>query len=160
MKNLAAIAATAIVLLILLATSVPLMHWFVSAGRDAELGNGEALWSELAITDYDFTIHKACVCPPPAGTPIQVSVRDRRAIDARAADGGSVDMSDIPGTVPALFAAVHKAITDDPDTLEIAYDPDYGFPRTIRIDHRKAYSDDEVTYTVINFLPRTARGNE
>jgi hypothetical protein len=155
LKNLAAIAATAIVLLILLATSVPLMHWFVSAGRDAELADGEALWSGLSITDYDFTIRKTCVCPPPAGTSIEVSVRDSRLATARSAEGGSrIDLGDIPGTVPALFVTVHEAIADDPDTLEIAYDPDYGFPRTIRIDHRKAYADDEVTYSILSFRPR------
>lgn len=157
MKNLAAIAATAIVLLILLASSVPLMHWFVTEGRDANLENGEATWSALALTDYDLTIHKACECPPPAGIPIRIAVRDRRIQHAEVAEGRRagepIELRDIPGTVPALFATVRAAIDDDPDTLEIHYDADYGFPRKIRIDRRKAYGDDDTSYTVISFRP-------
>ena len=157
MKNLAAIAATAIVLLILLASSVPLMHWFVSEGRDANLENGEATWSALSLSSYDLTIHKACECPPPAGTPIRVSVRDGRISTAQVAESPAADkpveLRDIPGTVPALFATVREAILDDPDTLDVIYDSDYGFPRKIHIDPRKAYDDDDISYTVISFRP-------
>ena len=157
MKNLAAIAATAIVLLILLASSVPLMHWFVSEGRDANLENGEATWSALSLRDYDLTIHKACECPPPAGTPVRVNVRDGEIIAAQIAEGPAadkpVDLRDMPGTVPSLFATVREAIEDDPDTLDVTYDSDYGFPRKIYIDRRKAYKDDEISYTVISFRP-------
>ena len=156
-KNLAAIAATAIVLLILLASSVPLMHWFVSEGREASFSDGFRAWTDLAITDYDMTIHKACECPPPAGIPIHVVVRDGRVVQAKIAEGPGagdpVELRDIPGTIPMLFDTVRAAIDDDPDTLEISYDADYGFPRQIRIDRRKAYSDDETRYAVISFRP-------
>lgn len=162
MKNLAAIAATAIVLLILLASSVPLMHWFVSEGREANFADGFRTWSDLAITDYEMTIHKACECPPPAGIPIRVVVRDRRVERAEIAEGSGagepIELRDVPGTIPALFETVRAAIDDDPDTLEISYDADYGFPRQIRIDRRKAYSDDDTRYSVISFRPAVNSG--
>lgn len=159
MKNLATIAATAIVVLILLATTLPLMHWFTSAGRDAALKEGEAAWSGLAIDAYELTVLKSCDCPPPAGTAIRFSVQDARVIARRpAATAGSLDVADIrkagiPESVPDLFKVVHDAIEDDPDLLHIEYDADYGFPREIRIDRRKAYDDDQVTYRVTSFRP-------
>lgn len=160
MKNLATIAATAIVLLILLATTLPLMHWFTSAGRDAALSESEALWSTLAINSYDLSVRKSCECPAPAGTDVRFSVQGD-VVTAQPSLENDISYSiaeireaAIPETVPMLFEVVRDAIADDPDLLHIEYDPDYGFPREIRIDRRKAYDNDQVTYRVSNFRPR------
>ena len=157
LKNLAPIAATAIVLLFLLVSSVPLMHWFVREGREAELASGEELWNSLGISDYDFTVNMTCFCPPPAGTDIRLRVRNGRTISAvdgrNPRNGVAVDMGDIPDSVPAMFAAVRSAIDADPDSIFVAYDEDYGFPVSIEIDHRRAYADDEVTFSIVEFEP-------
>lgn len=165
MKNLATIAATTIVVLILLATTLPLMHWFTTADRDAALAEGEVAWSDLAIDSYQLTVLKSCDCPPPAGTAIRFSVQAAQVI-ARQAVGaaGTLAAADlreagIPESVPELFQVVRDAIKDDPDLLHIEYDQDYGFPREIRIDRRKAYDDDQVTYRVTNFRPLAAQGH-
>lgn len=162
LKNLAPIAATAIVLLFLLASSVPLMHWFVREGREAELASGEELWSNLGISDYDFTVTMTCFCPPPAGTAIRVRVRDGRTVSAVGSqnprNGVVVDMSDVPDSVPAMFAAVRSAMDADPDSIAVRYDEDYGFPVSIEIDYRRAYADDEVSFTIIEFEPVAATG--
>ncbi len=162
LKNLAPIAATAIVLLFLLASAVPLMHWFVREGREAELASGEELWSSLGISDYDFTVNMTCFCPPPAGTDIRLRVRDGRtisAVDSQNPRNGIVaDMSDIPDSVPAMFAAVRSAMDAEPDSISVTYDEDYGFPVSIEIDHRRAYADDEVTFSIIEFEPLDGAG--
>lgn len=157
LKNLASIAATAIVLLILLASSVPLMHWFVSEGREADLADNEALWSSRGVSDYDFTVNMNCSCPPPAGTPIRVRVRGGRAVgvyDIRNPRNDLViDGTEVPDSVPAMFAAVRSGIDADPDSISVEYDADYGFPVSIEIDHRRPYADDDVTLTISEFEP-------
>ena len=160
LKNLAAIAATAIVLLILLATSVPLMHWFTSEGRRASLDEAENLWRSHVIRDYDMTVMKTCDCPAPAGQAVSVSIRDS-GLEGLLIDGQQTADAEsllrgqgIPLDVDELFATVRAAMVDDPDVLEIEYDNDYGFPRRIRIDRRKAYDNDDLSYTVSSFRPR------
>ena len=162
LKNLAPIAATAIVLLFLLASSVPLMHWFVREGREAELASGQELWSSLGISDYDFTVSMTCFCPPPAGTAIGVRVRDGQTVEAFDSQtprgSGNLDMSEIPDSVPAMFAAVRTAMDADPDSISVIYDEDFGFPVSIEIDYRRAYTDDDVTFTIIEFAPVDGAG--
>ena len=155
LKNLGTIAATAIVLLILLATSVPLMHWFVRDGREAEFAANTALWSDHGIEDYRYSVRVDCECPPPAGTAIDVVVRDGRAVSVEVSAGGSGDRATgfdaVPETIDAMFATVREGIDADPDTIIVEYDTDYGFPSLLRIDHRRDYSDDDVTIEITGF---------
>lgn len=154
LKHLGPIVATALVVLILLATSMPLMHWYEMERRWSGFEDNQALWESHRITDYEYTIQMDCLCEPPAGIPIRVVVRGGRTVDAfdsRNPDAGIIDMQGIPDTIPALFDEIHTSLESGPDVIEVRYDGVYGYPAAVTIDEFLDYDDDQITYSVSDF---------
>ena len=147
------IAATALVLLILLAATVPLMHWANESGRAARLADGLGVWRDLGITSYDLTIEQRCACLPAGHRVIDVSVRNGRITGALDADRQPVEPLRMPMTVPQIFAAVAEGMEQEPDGISADYDPDYGFPREFSIDPSHSVDDDALSVTVQTFRP-------
>ncbi|MEM7503027.1 MAG: DUF6174 domain-containing protein [Pseudomonadota bacterium] len=153
LRALLPIAATALVLLILLAATVPLMHWANESGRAARLADGLGVWRELGITNYDLTIEQRCACLPAGQRAIDVRVRNGQLADVRDADRQPIDPLRLPMTVPQIFAAVEEAIRREPDSIGVEYDKNYGFPREFSFDPSHSVDDDELGVTVQTFRP-------
>lgn len=155
LKHLGPIVATALVVLILLAASMPLMHWYEMDRRYSAFETGEAVWLGHRIADYEFTIQKNCICAPPAGIPIRVIVRRGLMIDAfdRRNPNEAIEMDNIPDTIAALFDEVYATIESGPDAISVDYDERYGFPAVVEIDPYLDYADDEISYRVVDFVP-------
>ena len=153
LRALLPIAATALVLLILLAATVPLMHWANESGRAARHAAGLDVWRELGITSYDLTIEQRCACLPPGHRVIDVRVRNGQVTGALDADRHPIDPLRLPMTVPQIFAAVEEGIEQEPDGISVDYDRDYGFPREFSIDPSRSVDDDEFGVTVQTFRP-------
>lgn len=152
LKYLTPIAATALILLILLATSVPLMHWFSTQGVQAGLAEQQSLWQSHGIANYDFTVTRRCECPPPANADVEIQVRDGLVRSAESL-GRSIEAERLPSTVAAVFDIVHQGLAADNDVIDVTYDDIYGFPRRIEIDPKRSQADDEVVVSILSFRP-------
>lgn len=152
LKYLTPIAATALILLILLATSLPLMHWFSEQGVQARLAEQQSLWESHGITHYDFTVLRRCECPPPANAEVEIQVRDGLARSAESL-GRAIETERLPSTVAAVFDIVHQSLAADSDFIDVTYDEIYGFPRRIEIDPERSPAGDEVVVSILSFRP-------
>lgn len=153
LRYLVPIAATGLVLLILLAATVPLMHWVAESGREAQFAASFAVWREHGISNYDLTLEQRCDCPPAGNRIIEVAVRNEQVASVRGDDGYYSDAVEPLLTVPQIFAAVEEGILIDPDAMSVRYDENYGFPREVSIDPSRSMDADELDLTVRTFRP-------
>ena len=122
----------------------------------SELGAHRRKWSARAVSSYRYTVRRVCFCAPPVTRAATVTVRDGAVHDAVYADDGTpVAPENVPhiATVDQLFRIVQDALDRRAEELVVTYDPVYGYPRTIRIDYRKAAADDEQLYTASGLRP-------
>lgn len=159
LRYLATIVATAIVVLFLLVSAIPLMHWFGAEGQIAALEENRAAWNQVALRDYRFSIEMTCGdCNAPAEKPLRIRVSDGQAREIIGLPSSRVLAlradTDLPTDVPALFTLVEEAIAAETDEQRISYDGIYGFPRDIRIDPDADVAGDEIVIRVFDFDPR------
>ena len=50
-----------------------------------------------------------------------------------------------------LFGFVENQSKKSPDVLMVSYDEDFGFPRSILLDQKESWSDDELEVKVVMF---------
>ena len=108
-----------------------------------EVAARRAAWRARAISDYRIQVAAGCFCPWP-GNPAILEVRRGVVVALRDTTGKSMGKPREPWsvyTVEGLFDAVEQS-AKRVDVLEVAYDPEYGYPAMIRGDGRLAYPDD------------------
>ena len=159
LRYLATIVATSIVVLFLLVSAVPLMHWFGAEGRVAALEENRAAWNELSLRDYRFSIRMTCGdCDAPSDQPLRIAVsggQTSEIVDLSTSTNLTLAAaSDLPADVPALFAFVEAAMAAEPGDIKVSYDEIYGFPRDVRIDPDAGIAGDETIIAVSDFDPR------
>ena len=159
LKYLATIVATAIVVLFLLVSALPLMHWFEQDGRSVLLAENQTLWDSLNIDSYRFTVEQRCDCGPGDAGPLAVTVINDTVLALRSDDGVEAPLPQVdwPATVPRLFARIEMAIMDEVDGLEVTYDNTYGLPREVLIDPDRRFGGDEIELRVSSFDPRSPK---
>ena len=74
-RYLLSIAATLLLISIILVAAVPLLDWYEHERYRAEIETNRARWEENFVDRYTFTIRMRCACPPPASL---TGVRYRR----------------------------------------------------------------------------------
>ena len=120
----------------------------------SELELARTRWAERGPSDYSMTIQRYCFCGPGITQPATVTV-SRGVIVSRVyvATGDTVPagVADAYGDVASLFAFIQSAIDEGAYKVDVQYDADFGFPRTITIDWNKNAADDEVSVSVTNF---------
>jgi len=120
-------------------------------------------WENLDITDYQFTFDARCFCdqgPVPARIIVRAdtlyAVLDPEAGDTLRARGSNRPVwkerpNEYP-TIDRLFEIVggelSKVFYKRPDSIQVKYNEEYGYPEHIYIDQRANMSDDELTITV------------
>ena len=160
LRYLGTIVATAIVVLFLLVSALPLMHWFRAEARTAMLDESRSLWAGLGLDDYAFVLEMECDCEGvPAGA-VRVSVRADQPLMAEAPPGGERIPLPVapafPATVDAMFDAIATLIDEAPAVLDVSYDENYGLPREIYVDPDTDVPGDETRIRVTAFDPRAA----
>ncbi len=129
-----------------------------STGSNAQqqLEANRKKWDSLDIDDYSFTLQRNCFCRGDAIRPINIEVRDGKIASATFADTGEAVPDDLDFnklTVNDLFKEVQQAIKGGAAQVDVTYDKQYGFPTSIYIDQSQQIADEEVGFTVSNFLP-------
>lgn len=118
-----------------------------------QLAANQALWTQKHPLDYVITIERQCFCPS-AQYEITVSDDIVQSVSHDGAPVAPAEVQGLPKTVPQLFAVVAGLPPDA--AVEVSYDPDLGFPTSIRVDPIPNAVDDEYTIVVHRFqaLPR------
>lgn len=149
LKSLGPIVATAIVVLFLLVSAIPLMHWFQEEGELATLAENRDAWRELGILSYRLELE---FDSPGRADRAEIVVRDGLVSERGTAAGSGLPAE----TIEDLFDSVAAAIRSAPDSLTVSYDESYGFPRLVFVDPDKPIQGDETRITVTGFDPRVS----
>ncbi len=122
--------------------------------RRSELERQRAKWSQRHVTSYRLTYRRACFCGNEFTSLTDIEVRSGDIAVARYTERDdpipAYVQAGLP-TVASLFAIIEDAIDRNADVLDVTYDPAFGYPRWIAIDHRFNVADDEVTHSVSDF---------
>ena len=126
-----------------------------SPARQTELDRNRALWESQSIRHYRFDLTISCFCVFNDQMPLTIEVQDGQVVSISAAGGADIsDFRDFYSgfdTMEKLFDTIAEAAAGDAQTLEVQYDPTYGFPVSIYVDPEELVADDEVGYDVVNF---------
>jgi len=90
-------------------------------------------WHARRISDYSIEVAVGCFCPWPSN-PAVLEVRRDSAVALRDTTGKSMGKPREPWslyTIDGLFRAVEEGARYR-DVIEVAYDPEYGYPAMIR----------------------------
>ena len=127
--------------------------------RELRLEVAERRWNQRRPGAYVITESRGCFCPEEIAAPMVVTVMLLYPIE-----GGEVhervdaahyesDGSPVPElyrfaalSVEQLFAVIRDAIDRHADHLDVEYDSEYGYPRTISIDYDRQAVDDEIVF--------------
>jgi len=116
------------------------------AQRDSllrELDVHREAWRARHIEAYRIQVAAGCFCPWPS-TPAILEVRSGIAVALRDTSGKSMGTPREPWsayTVEGLFDAVEQTARRS-DVLQVAYDPQYGYPAMMRGDSKLGLPDD------------------
>jgi hypothetical protein len=100
-------------------------------------------WRARHINDYRIQVAAGCFCPWPSN-PAILEVRGGVAVALRDTTGKSMGALREPWslyTVEGLFNAVEQSARSS-DVVQVAYDPQYGYPAMIRGDSKVGLPDD------------------
>jgi hypothetical protein len=100
-------------------------------------------WRARHIDDYRIQVAAGCFCPWPSN-PAILEVRGGVAVALRDTTGKSMGAPREPWsayTVEGLFDVVAQTARRS-DVVQVAYDPQYGYPAMIRADAKVGLPDD------------------
>ena len=123
---------------------------------EAQRASAEARWKANRPAAYEFTLKAICFCPPDSqGDPVfRVSKGNSSLIRGRVRfgplEGRNRDQYD---TIDGLFSWIREILKSRPSSVEIEYDPMFGFPRRVFVDPEELIADEEYGFTVEMFTP-------
>ena len=121
------------------------------AVRSPELDDAKARWEAAGLDAYRMTLQRSCFCPEDYRGPFDVTVRDGAVATVRF-NGASLD-ADRAVTVDDLFALIEDAYKRNAASVDVAFDPDLGYPTSVGIDYSTQMADEEMAYTVADLVP-------
>lgn len=143
--------------LVLSTVAVTLAACRGTTAPDRELRAAQVLWNQRGPASYDITVSLSCECTNEMTGPVVVSVRDGLVTSRTyVSTGATVGLSYAEHflTVEGLFRKIDDARSRNPASLEVRYDPAFGFPSLISIDYNRQYADDEIVYRAYDFHER------
>lgn len=125
------------------------------ANRD--LLAAETKWRQNKPRSYSYTLQRSCFCMPEFLKPIQIEILGNTVTRATV-EGVPLPLERRANalTVEGLFEIIREAIDDKAHRIDVQYDAEYGFPRSISIDRNAMMADEEVYYTATEFKPKGA----
>ena len=106
-------------------------------------------WAEKAIKSYQYEFERICFCPPAVTKRVKLTVRDGAVENVQQADTGeAVDKSkyELYLTVEGLFDYIQAAIDKKAHSVNVAYDPELGYPTSVDVDYIEHAVDDEIRF--------------
>lgn len=119
-----------------------------------QLQAAQTLWKQKQPEHYAITLKRSCFCPPEFNKPIEVRVYRGVIQQATIVPDGKplpVDRKHDAMTVEDLFKMIQDAIAGKAESVDVKYDPQFGFPTAISIDRSRMIADEEVYISVSDF---------
>lgn len=127
-------------------------------------------WEKSKSSNYEFEYHVSCYCIP--HTPAKIIVKDDtvyQVLNPDTRDSLMIEVEentfeyageafkDSYKTIDELFDVIRDAKKEDADEVNAEYSSDNGIPESIFIDYIKEAADDEIGYTVSNYMDYVVR---
>lgn len=120
---------------------------------DEALADARALWEAADIVDYTMVVEPRCFCGFQGEVEVVVVNGEQVDVRPRDPDVTAEQYDGLDLTVDGIFRAVSDAIASG--TVDVAYDPDRGYPTSAALDPMPNAVDDEITYRVLTLKPAT-----
>ena len=125
-------------------------------GARGDLDANRRRWESRGYATYQFTIRKLCFCFMTDA--LRATVVDDSVVSVVVVSTGApVDVKFAPTTINDLFDFIEQGLANHSAVLDVTYDPDLGYPRTIVYDGAVNAADDEINFTVSNVDQLAAR---
>lgn len=129
---------------------------FLTSAEQRALDDARSLWQQAGVSHYEFYFRRSCFCGDEVTQEVKMEVDSGVVVSLTyAATGMPVDAQyrDSFETVAQMFDTIQDAIDRGADDIDVAYDPDYGYPREISIDYWKNAADDEMSLSGRDLTP-------
>jgi hypothetical protein len=126
-----------------------------------DLDRNMALWTERGVADYDYTVQVSCFCFPDAVTPKRVNVLNGEIVNVTDIETGLPNDEETGFTeisIMDLFQVVQDGINDRYYRIDINYNATYGFVTYVFSDVDPQMADEEIGYTVSDWIPVDGNG--
>jgi len=149
-----AVLTWAVILLLLTSCASPV---------PGDLTDNEKLWKSQNLSNYDFTLERQCFCPEDWRGPVDIQVRNGKAVSMTYPSTGVTATEEKFGnvnTIDKLFDVLRDAYAGSgtfeqkADTVNVTYHAQMGYPLTIYIDVSATIADEEQGYTVEDLRAR------
>ena len=120
--------------------------------QQLELNKNRTLWSEAAISNYQYTYRRSCFCPPQDD--VVVLVTAGMVSEAFYTPSGTYLADDeltYIYTIEELFDTIQEAINTRVAYLQTTYNSELGYPEDIFIDRSSQIADEEMGYHILDF---------
>ena len=126
-----------------------------ATGPGLELALARARWAQRGPPSYTITVARLCECleTGPVEVTVQNGVIESRTLTRNGAPVPSSYAALFP-SVDGLFERIDSAQRTRVARLDVTFDPTYGYPTRIEIDHFRPTVDDEVTFVATNLEVR------
>ncbi|MEP7135487.1 MAG: DUF6174 domain-containing protein [Chloroflexota bacterium] len=113
------------------------------------IGNGEVFWHQQKwnsanISHYRIRLSRSCFCGDIEHSSASIEVQNGKIISTSDKAGPSE-------TIDSLFSYLRRIHNRRVESLEVKYDPIYGFPSHIFYDSSKDVMDDEMGFDILKF---------
>ena len=122
----------------------------VIPGDEAQLN--EQKWKKQGITDYEFTSQISCFCQTDYTLPKAIVVKNNQIQSVNGIAYADLEY-EIHMTFDEFFDYIEDRQNQNPIIENLEFDSIYGFPSYIYFDISEMIADDEIGYTITNFIP-------
>jgi len=111
-----------------------------------------SFWRDQGFASYTFSVSRPCFCPPEWSGPFEVTVVDgaTTVVTYQDVPAPAANIEQIPKTIEAVFDLL---IANAATTVDVTFDPLFGFPASFSVDPIVNAIDDEFGITITNFDP-------
>lgn len=110
-------------------------------------------WERAQVHDYVYEVTRFCFCPLTG--PVEIVVLDGSVVEANVVETNApvpIDDWQTP-SVARLFALIDQGIHERWHRLDVMYDKELGYPRSIQADPWENAVDEEFSYEIGNLRP-------
>lgn len=111
----------------------------------------EKLWESQEIKDYGFTLEISCYCIDEYTLPKRVEVRNNQIQSLNGIPYGDLEYESYY-TFNEFFDYIKERQKENPVVENLSYDSIYGFPTYIYFDISEMIADEEIGYTITEFV--------
>ncbi len=109
-------------------------------------------WEEFNFKNYSFTLQISCFCIVDYTLPKTIEVKDNKVVKVEGIPFEELNDATYR-TVDEFFDYIKDRQKESPIVETLEFDKSYGFPTYIYFDISEMIADEEIGFTLSNFIP-------